>query len=134
MARIWAAAQRLRCRGFVGSCLVDHHHYGPPAAQLIAMHDDQGGICNQRGIDVGWDDVVAVPQHKCPIAVIGEFLLELSQRALRAREETFHEMAGFMLDQEAHRQGDQKLPSSSFGGVERAFPLDGKDSLLDLMR
>jgi hypothetical protein len=40
-----------------------------------------------------------MPQHECPIAVIDEFLLELFQRALRARIETFRDLAGFVLDQ-----------------------------------
>jgi hypothetical protein len=43
-------------------------------------------------------------------------------------------VAGFVLDQEAHCHGDQELPGSRFGGVERAPTLDGKDSLFDLMR
>jgi hypothetical protein len=43
-------------------------------------------------------------------------------------------VAGFVLDQEAHRQGDQELSGSRFGGVERARTLDGEDNLLDLMR
>jgi hypothetical protein len=43
-------------------------------------------------------DVIPVPQHECLIAVIDEFLLELSQRGLRARIETFHDVAGFVFD------------------------------------
>ena len=75
-----------------------------------------------------------VPQHKCPIAVVDEFLLELAQRGLRARIETFHDVAGFVLDQAAHRHGDQELSGPRFGGVERARTLDGEDSLFNLMR
>ena len=92
------------------------------------------GICDQHRVGVGGDDVVPVPQHECLIAVVDEFLLELSQRGLRARVETFHDVAGFVLDQAAHRQGDQELSGPRFGGVERALSLDGEDSLLDLMR
>ena len=43
-------------------------------------------------------------------------------------------MAGFVLDQAAHRQGDQEFSGPRFGGVERALTLDGEDSLFDLMR
>ena len=98
------------------------------------MRDEHGGICDQHRVGVGGDDVVPVPQHECPIAVVDEFLLELSQRGLRARVETFHDVAGFVLDQAAHRQGDQELSGPRFGGVERALSLDGEDSLLNLMR
>jgi hypothetical protein len=65
---------------------------------LLAVRDDHCGICNQHRIGVGWDDVIPVPQHECLIAVIDEFLLELSQRGLRARIETFHDVAGFVFD------------------------------------
>ena len=75
-----------------------------------------------------------MPQHECMIAVIDEFLLELSQCGLRARVETFHDVAGFVLDQKAHRQGNQKFSGSRLGGVERALTHDGKDRLFDLMR
>ena len=68
------------------------------------------------------------------IAVVDEFLIELSQRGLRARVETSHDVAGFVLDQAAHRQGDQEFSGSRLGGVERALTLDGEDGLLDLMR
>src|SRR6516164_1966494 len=66
--------------------------------------------------------------------MIDEFLLERSQRGLRARVETLHAVTGFVLDQAAHRQGDQVFSGSRFGGVERACTFDGKDRLLDLMR
>ena len=92
------------------------------------------GVCDQHRVGVGRDDVVPVPQHECFIAVVDEFLLELAQRGLRARIETLHDVAGFVLDQAAHRQGNQKLSGSRFGGIERALTLDGENSLFDLMR
>jgi hypothetical protein len=42
--------------------------------------------------------------------MIGEFLLELSQRGLRACVKTFHDAVGFVLDQAAHRQGKRNFP------------------------
>src|SRR5262249_51930885 len=104
-----------------------------PAAQLIAMRDDHCGICDKHRVDVGGDDVVPVPQHEGPITVIDEFLLELSQRGLWGRVETFHNVAGFVLNQAAHRQGDPKFSGLRFGGVDRVRTLDGKDGLFDLM-
>jgi hypothetical protein len=82
------------------------------------VRDDHGGICNQHRVGVGRDNITPVSQHERPITLVDEFLLELSQRGLRAGVETFHDVAGFMLDQEAHCQGGQELPGSRFGGVE----------------
>ena len=98
------------------------------------MRDKHGGVCDQYRVGADGDNVVAVPQYECPIGVVDEFLLELSQRGLRTCIKTFHDVAGFTLDQETHCHGDQKLPGPRFGGVERACTLDGEDSLRDLMR
>src|SRR5262249_33247957 len=85
-------------------------------------------------VDVGGDAVVSVPQHECPIAVIDEFLLKLSQCGLWRGVKALHSVAGFVFDQEARCQSDQKLSGSRLGGVERARLLVIEDSLLDLMR
>ena len=123
-----------RGRGLEGSRLVEHHQQRRPSAQLLTVGDEHGRIRDQHRVGVGGDDVVPVPQHECFIAVVAELLLELAQRGLRARIKTSHDVAGFVLDQAAHRHGDQKLSGPRFGGVDRALSLDGENSLFNLMR
>ena len=68
------------------------------------------------------------------IAVVGEFLFELPQCALRAGVEAGDDAAGLVLDQAARREGDQEFPGAGLGSVDRVLALEGEDGLLDLMR
>src|SRR5262249_10163539 len=65
--------------GFESNCLVEHHQFRGPAAQLIAVGDDHCRVCDQHRVDVDGDDVGSMSQHECPVALIDELLLKLSQ-------------------------------------------------------